>query len=180
MALFTVGHSTRDIDEFVALLQAHDIDRLVDVRRFPGSRRYPQFGSESLARTLAAHDIAYEHAEALGGRRPTSAASPNGAWRNASFRGYADYMMTREFHDALARVLDLAKDENVVVMCAEAVPWRCHRNLIADAAVARGVAVRHILSAERTDEHSLSGHARLRSDGQLVYPPSGDAQPDLF
>ncbi|MGH7443826.1 MAG: DUF488 family protein, partial [Longimicrobiales bacterium] len=93
MALFTVGHSTRDIVDFVALLQAHGIRRLVDVRRFPGSRRYPQYGSEALARTLATHGIAYEHAEALGGRRQTSATSPNGAWRNASFRGYADYMM---------------------------------------------------------------------------------------
>lgn len=180
MALFTVGHSTRDIDDFVALLRAHGIRRLVDVRRFPGSRRYPQFGSEALARTLAAHGIAYDHAEALGGRRKTSATSPNGAWRNASFRGYADYMMTTGFQDALGRLLEQANEEDVVVMCAEAVPWRCHRNLIADAAGARGVAVRHILSEERTDEHRLSAHACVRPDGTLVYPAPGEAQPDLF
>lgn len=180
MALFTIGHSTRDIDDFVALLQSHGIRRLMDVRRFPGSRRYPQFGSEALAHTLAMHGIAYEHVEALGGRRPTSATSPNGAWRNASFRGYADYMMTAEFQDALGRLLEQASDEDVVVMCAEAVPWRCHRNLIADAAVARGVAVRHILSEVRTDGHTLSAHARVRPDEGLVYPPSSEAQPDLL
>ncbi len=180
MGLFTVGHSTRPLPDFVALLQAHGIRRLVDVRRFPGSRRHPQFGREALAEALAAAGIGYAHMEALGGRRRVAPDSPNDAWRNASFRGYADHMASPAFRQALEEVLRAAAREDVVVMCAEAVPWRCHRNLIADAAVARGVAVRHILTPERADAHRLSAHARRLPDGGLVYPAHAATQPDLF
>lgn len=180
MGLYTVGHSSRTLEELVALLRAHGIRRLVDVRRFPGSRRHPQFGREALAQALTAAGITYEHAEALGGRRRAAPDSPNDAWRNASFRGYADHMGSSEFRRALDDLLRAAVHEDVAAMCAEAVPWRCHRNLIADAAVARGIAVAHILTAERADPHRLSAHARVQPDGSLVYPAGGAAQPDLF
>lgn len=170
MALFTIGHSTRGIDEFIALLEAHGIDELVDVRRFPGSRRHPQFGSAALEASLAAAGIGYRHIEVLGGRRDALPDSPHGAWRNASFRGYADHMDTPEFQAALDEVLASAESRNVVVMCAEAVPWRCHRNLIADAATARGVDVLHIHTADRAEPHTLSKHARPRPDGTVEYP----------
>lgn len=184
MALFTIGHSTRGLDEFIALLEAHGIDELVDVRRFPGSRRHPQFGSAALEASLAQAGMAYRHAEVLGGRRDVRADSPHGAWRNTSFRGYADHMDTAEFQAALEEVLTEAESRNVVVMCAEAVPWRCHRNLIADAATARGVTVLHIHTPERAEPHALSKHARARADGTVEYPPAGGsagtAQEDLF
>ncbi len=180
MSLFTVGHSTRAIDEFIELLRAHGIRHVTDVRRFPGSRRHPQFGSEALANALDSNGIGYDHAESLGGRRQTSEASPNRAWRNASFRGYADHMLTAEFQHALDALAARAAALDVAIMCAEAVPWRCHRNLIADAAVARGVSVQHIVSVGRADEHVLSPHARVQADGRLRYPAPGDAQPNLL
>lgn len=180
--LFTVGHSTRSADEFVALLQAHGVRTLVDVRRFPGSRRHPWFNREILARTLEEAGIAYRHEEDLGGRRGTpNAASPNAGWRNASFRAYADHTATPAFREALDRILDVPDpaDAPMAVMCAEAVPWRCHRQLIADAAVARGREVRHILSVDRADPHVLNPMGRVVDD-VVVYPPEGAAQGDLF
>ena len=185
MALYTVGHSTREADAFIALLSAHGIDVLVDVRRFPGSRRHPQFGSDPLRSALTGSGIGYRHAEALGGRRTARPDSPHGAWRNASFRGYADHMDTTEFQEALNEVLAEAEACNVALMCAEAVHWRCHRNLIADAATARGVGVFHIHSAERVERHTLSPHADVRPDGTVAYPAPaaaglGEAQEDLF
>ncbi len=178
--LYTIGHSTRSTEELVALLKAHGVRAVVDVRRFPGSRRHPRFNREALAQDLEAAGIAYRHEEGLGGRRGAPApASPNGGWRNASFRAYADHMDTAAFRAALERVLR-APDGPVAVMCAEAVPWRCHRQLIADAAVALGREVRHILSPDRAEPHRLHEAARVRPDGTVVYPPEPPSQGDLF
>ena len=180
--LYTVGHSTRSLDEFLSLLRAHGIRRLEDVRRFPGSRRYPHFGREALAAALAEAGIEYQHEEALGGRRESDAApdSPNRAWRSASFRAYADYMATAAFRGALDRLLAAARETPTAVMCAEAVPWRCHRQLIADAAVARGWRVLHVLDGKRADEHTLRAEARVLEDGTVTYPGEapGGARPD--
>ena len=167
--VYTIGHSTRDIDRFIALLEREQIQHVADVRSFPGSRRYPQFGREALAASLAARGIGYSHHPELGGRRHARPDSPNGAWRNESFRGYADYMLTPAFATALDVLLDRAARERTAIMCAEAVPWRCHRSLISDALVSRGVDVRHILDA-RTEPHRLTPFAIVR-DGVLYYPP---------
>ena len=167
--VFTIGHSTRELDAFIALLEREGVRHVADVRRFPGSRRHPQFGRDALALALEGRGIAYSHHPSLGGRRSPRPDSPNGAWRNAGFRGYADYMATPEFTDALERLLDVARAEPTAIMCAEAVPWRCHRSMIADALVARGVPVRHILDA-RTEPHRLTSFAVVR-DGGIVYPP---------
>ena len=167
--VYTIGHSTRDIDRFIALLEREHIHHVADVRSFPGSRRNPQFGREALAASLAARGIGYSHHPELGGRRHTRPDSPNGAWRNESFRGYADYMLTPAFATALDVLLDEAARQRTAIMCAEAVPWRCHRSLIADALVARGVEVLDILDA-RTEAHRLTPFAVVR-DGVLYYPP---------
>lgn len=171
--LFTIGHSTRPLDAFLALLQENSIRALIDVRRFPVSRRYPQYNGGSLASALEAAGVRYRHEVDLGGRRAVLPESPNAAWRNAGFRGYADHMDTPEFRAALERVLAGAREKTTVVMCAEAVPWRCHRNLIADAATARSFAVTHIVGPGQTQEHVLHDAARVRSDGTLVYPGEG-------
>jgi uncharacterized protein (DUF488 family) len=182
MTIFTVGHSTRTEEEFIDILRAHGIRRLVDVRRYPGSRRHPHFSRESLARTLPARGIAYEHAPALGGRRTPAADSVNTAWRSASFRAYADYMATPEFQAALAGVTAGADELTTAIMCAEAVPWRCHRQLIADTLIARGHDVQNILSATRAEPHRLNEHARTGADGAVTYPAptADDAQSSLF
>lgn len=174
--LFTVGHSTRPLGEFLALLGAHRITRVVDVRRFPGSRRHPQFGRDALAGALSDAGIEYVHEEELGGRRESAGAdSPNRAWRNPSFRAYADHMASPAFEAALARALHDALDRPTAVMCAEAVPWRCHRQLIADAALARGWRVLHILGPDRADPHALHPEARVLEGGRVVYPgPEGE------
>jgi hypothetical protein len=172
--LFTVGHSTREADELVTLLQRHGVDRLVDVRRYPGSRRHPHFNRESLAQRLTAAGIGYRHAPELGGRRDPAPASHNQGWRNASFRAYADYMATPPFLAALDRLLHDAQHHSVAIMCAEAVPWRCHRNLISDAIVARGGVVRHILGHDADPTtHDLNPMAHLGPDGTLTYPGAG-------
>ena len=178
--IYTIGHSTRSFDDLVALLRREGIDHLADVRAHPGSRRYPHFGRDSLAVSLPHVGISYSHHPELGGRRRGLPDSPNGAWRNASFRAYADYMGTDEFHTALDSLIALASESRLAIMCAEAVPWRCHRWLISDALAARGVDVRHILDA-RSEPHSLTRFAVLR-DGKVVYPPESDlpSQPDLF
>src|SRR5690606_27645031 len=172
--VYSVGHSTRSIDELAALLAEHGITVLVDVRRFPGSRRHPQFGRDALAQALNEHGIRYVHAPDLGGRREARPDSPNTAWRNPGFRGYADYMQTPAFAAALAALEDLAARETVAILCAEAVPWRCRRRLIADALVAHGVPVPHIIGPGRSEPHALDEHARVRGDGTLVYPAPGD------
>ncbi|MGH7483563.1 MAG: DUF488 family protein [Longimicrobiales bacterium] len=171
--VYTVGHSTREQAELVALLHAHGIRALVDVRRFPGSRRYPQFARDALSRWLPEAGIEYHHEADLGGRRKPDPASPNTAWRNAGFRAYADHMSTGTFRDALGRLVERAAVVPTAVMCAEAVPWRCHRRLIADALVAEGHEVRHILSLERADAHALNEFAR-RVAGRLVYPGTAE------
>lgn len=180
VTLYTIGHSTRTFPEFAELLQAHGIRRLVDVRRYPGSRRYPHFSRESLAASLPPLGIEYVHEPELGGRRTPRPDSRNGAWRSASFRAYADHMDEPSWQAALARVLTAAAREATAVMCAEAVPWRCHRQLIADAVVARGGEVRHVLSVGRADRHALNPHARVDPAGGLSYPAGPPGQGELL
>ena len=167
--IYTIGHSTRTLDELVALLQEHGVTRLADIRRHPGSRRHPHFSRESLERSLP---FEYIHFEDLGGRRKPAKDSRNTAWENEQFRGYADYMCTDEFRAAVARLLD--SDCATSVMCAEAVPWRCHRNLLADDLVRRGVEVIHIVGAGSAHRHELSKMARIAGD-RVLYPPEQSA-----
>lgn len=166
--VWTIGHSTRPFDEFLALLVEHHIGTIADVRRYPGSRRYPQYGPAALPAALAEHRLDYRWMPALGGRRKTHADSPNRVWRNASFRGYADYMQTAAFGQALDDLLTLAGTARVAVMCAEAVWWRCHRSMIADALKARGIVVLHIMAANSVTEHPWTAPARI-VDGKLTY-----------
>jgi uncharacterized protein (DUF488 family) len=180
MIIYTVGHSTLSLNDFLALLRAHGIERLVDVRRFPGSRRHPHFGAGPLARALAEARIKYQHEPELGGRRTPAAASPNSAWRSAGFRGYADYMATPAFAAALERLLVQAAADRTTIMCAEAVPWRCHRQLIADALVARGYEVGHITSAARVEPHRLNPHAVVSAAGAVTYPGGASDQQSLL
>jgi uncharacterized protein (DUF488 family) len=183
--VYTIGHSTRTLDQFVALLREHGVELLVDVRRFPGSRRHPHFGAAPLSAALAAAGIDYLHAEALGGRRssddaPGAKPSLSGAWRHPAFRAYAGYMQTPAFRAALERLMGLARERTAAVMCAEAVPWRCHRRLITDALLARGVPVADITGPGPASPAVLSPHAVVRPDGGVVYPAPRDAQEDLF
>ena len=172
--VLAIGHSTRPIEELVELLRSCGVATLADVRTIPRSRRNPQFSSDALARTLPAAGIRYVHLARLGGLRHARPDSPNGAWRNASFRGYADYMMSGEFEEGLVELRTLARDGPVAVMCAEAVPWRCHRSLLADALLARGVIVEHIVGKGRTRPHRLTPFAELR--GRRVTYPAPDAR----
>jgi uncharacterized protein (DUF488 family) len=167
--VWTIGHSTRSADELIALLRAHAIERLVDVRTIPRSRRHPHFNRESLPGFLEAAGIAYTHMRGLGGLRHPRPDSVNMAWHNAGFRGYADYMQTSEFAQNLEALIELAGQERIAVMCAEAVPWRCHRSLLADALVARGVAVRHILTEKGAEPHALTDFAHLEGT-RVTYP----------
>ena len=168
--LWTVGHSTRTIDEFLECLATQRIALLVDVRRFPASRRLPQFGSETLEVTLAARGIGYHWLEALGGRRRASPAGCESAWRNSSFAAYAAYIASEEFAGGLFDLLLLAEGQRTAIMCAEVLWWRCHRRLIADVLVAVGLPVTHIYSAVKSEPHRLMPPARLL-DGQLTYAP---------
>jgi uncharacterized protein (DUF488 family) len=169
MKIWTIGHSTRTIDEFISLLQANQIRLLVDVRSLPGSKRYPQFNKEALVDSLGKTGIRYEHFPELGGRRKAKPESKNTAWRNASFRGYADYMETEEFRKGVERLLDLAGGAGpTAIMCAEAVWWRCHRSLISDYLKARRIEVMHILDASKTQPHPYTSAARV-VNGKLSY-----------
>lgn len=168
MVVHTVGHSTLPLDAFLALLAAHRIDAVVDVRRFPASRRHPHFAREPLQATLAARDIAYTWLPTLGGRREGRLDSPHAGWRSASFRAYADHMDSAEFRAGLATLLGIADERRAAVLCAEAVPWRCHRQLIADALVARGVEVLHVTGPGRAAPHVLTLFARVDGD-RVVY-----------
>ncbi len=170
--IFTIGHSTRPFAEFVACLQRHGVTQLVDVRTHPGSRRNPQYGAEALAEGLAAVGISYSQNRALGGRRKPRPDSPNLAWRNLSFRGYADHMGTPEFAAGLADLLARAEAAPTAIMCAEAVPWRCHRSLIGDALVARGIAVLDIFAVDEARPHKLAAHAVVER-GAVKYPAQG-------
>lgn len=168
--ILTVGHSTRPIKEFIHLLKAHGVERLVDVRTVPRSRHNPQFNRSDLSRSLHSARLHYRYMRGLGGFRHVRPDSINTGWHNASFRGFADYMQTPEFRENLDKLIELAKVEQVAIMCAEAVPWRCHRSLIADALLARGIEAREITSATKTQLHKLTPWARI--DGiQVTYPP---------
>jgi len=167
--VFTIGHSIRPIDEFISLLTAHGVQRLVDVRTIPQSRHNPQFGRDQLSASLEHAGIRYTHLPGLGGLRRPRKDSINTGWRNASFRGYADYMQTREFEDSLDRCLQLATEEHVALMCAESVPWRCHRSLIGDALLARGIDVREITSTTEARPHALTPWARVEGT-KVTYP----------
>jgi uncharacterized protein (DUF488 family) len=175
-SVLTIGHSTRPLADFLALLEEFEVTTLVDVRRFPGSRRHPHFGGPALARSLAGAGIGYVHEPDLGGRRDPSPDSVNTAWRVAAFRGYADHLASPEFRAALERVLASSEAGRPVVMCAEAVPWRCHRQLIADTLVARGLTVRHILGPGQERAHELNPSARPGPDGVLIYPATAQGR----
>jgi len=171
--VWTIGHSTRSLETLLGLLRAHGIERVADVRRFPRSRRHPHVNAETLARDLPAAGLAYRHLPGLGGFRRPRAESRNTGWRNPSFRGYADYMETDEFAGHLATLLDEARAGRTAIMCAEAVPWRCHRSLISDALLARGVEVRHILGARAAEPHALTAGARVEGT-RVIYPGEAD------
>ena len=169
MTILTVGHSTRPIEEFLNLLRAHGVQLLADIRTVPRSRRNPQFNTDALPSSLKAAGVDYTHLPGLGGLRKPRPDSPNGGWKNDSFRGYADYMQTPEFDESLANLLRLAQERSVAIMCAESVPWRCHRSLVADALTAHGVQVEHIMSATKRQPHQVTSFARL--DGERVTYP---------
>lgn len=176
ITVWTVGHSTRSWDAFLALLQAHAIEAIADVRRFPGSRRYPWFASDAMAQRLPAAGIDYLWLPQLGGRRKTRPGSPNGAWRNAAFQGYADHMASEEFAQGWTRLHDLSVRRRTAVMCAEALWWQCHRRLISDLLQHRGIEVVHLMDAGHVQPHPPNPDARPAGDG-LIYPP---AQAGLF
>jgi len=170
LTVFTIGHSTRPIGEFLDLLRAQGIRQLLDIRTIPKSRRNPQFNTDALAASLAAAGVRYMHMKDLGGLRHPARDSINLGWRNESFRGYADYMQTPEFVAALDRALHLAEETSpAVFMCAEAVPWRCHRSLVADSLIVRGIRVLEIVSAAQPKEHTLTPFARVRGL-RITYP----------
>jgi uncharacterized protein (DUF488 family) len=175
--VFTIGHSTRPIEDLLALLKENGIRTLVDVRRYPGSRRHPQFSRDALAASLTAAGIEYVHEPDLGGRRAARPDSPHTAWRVEAIRGYADHMESPEFQAALERLMERARETPTVILCAEAVPWRCHRRLISDALVARGVPVLHILGPRRADPHELDPNAQVLPGGRLLY---AEGQRSLF
>ena len=168
-AVLTIGHSTRALEEFIRLLQSHAVTRVVDVRTVPRSRHNPQFNRDTLPASLKAAGIGYVHMAELGGLRHTTRDSPNTGWRNASFRGYADYMQTPEFEKALDELIQLASQDRIAVMCAEAVPWRCHRSLIADALLVRGIQTEDITSETRHQVHALTPFAKVRGT-TITYP----------
>jgi len=168
-SIFTVGHSTRSIDEFVELLEAHGVKGIVDVRSIPRSLHNPQFNSDLLKHFLEQRHIGYEHIKELGGRRRSRKDSPNSGWRNASFRGFADYMATAEFSEGLDSLISIAKERPTAIMCAEAVPWRCHRSLIGDALTKKGWMVRDIMSRNVASRHFLTPFLKMRK-GLLIYP----------
>lgn len=166
--IFTIGHASLSLSAFVDLLDRYGIALLIDIRRYPGSRYAPQFNPDALGKALEADGIRYQLLPELGGRRRALTDSPNIAWRNPSFRGYADYMETAEFRDGLQRLMELSRDERVAIMCAEAVWWRCHRALVSDALLAQGRQVWHIMSDGTLKLHQLTAPARF-VDGLLTY-----------
>jgi uncharacterized protein (DUF488 family) len=173
--VLTVGHSTRSLEEFIDLLKAHSVASLIDVRSVPRSRHNPQFNRDTFPAALETEGIHYTHIAGLGGFRRAGSESPNLGWRNASFRGYADYMQTAEFAQNLAILLKLARRKRVALMCAEAVPWRCHRSLIADALVVRGIPVEEIINETRCQVHALTPFARVEGT-VITYPPAAAAE----
>jgi len=167
--IWTIGHSTRSLEEFVALLGEHRVQFLADVRHFPTSQRVPWTAKASLAKALSDRGVAYKHFDDLGGFRKALPDSVNTAWRNVGFRGYADYMASAEFSVALNRLIAVAQEKRTAIMCAEAVPWKCHRSLLADALVVHGLRVIHVLSSRKTQDHRLTPFARVHG-GRITYP----------
>ncbi len=167
--IFTIGHSTHPIDEFIELLKAHGIQTVADVRTIPRSRHNPQFNEDDLKEFLKRAHIRYKHIKKLGGLRRTTKDSINLGWRNVSFRGFADYMTTPEFSEGLESLIKLARVKETAIMCAEAVPWRCHRSLIADALTKKGWLVRDIMSRTSATKHRLTPFLKVRK-GKLIYP----------
>ncbi len=175
MTIFTIGHSTHSIEDFIDTLRAYDIQLLVDVRTIPKSRHNPQFNSDVLEKSLEASGIGYVHLAGLGGLRRAKKDSMNQAWKNTSFRGFADYMQTEEFEEGIVKLVGLGKDRKTVIMCAEAVPWRCHRSLIGDALVARGIEVADIMSRHSVKNHALTPWAEVQGT-KVVYPEKEEQQ----
>lgn len=169
LRIFTIGHSNHPIKVFVEILKAYKLKLVIDVRTIPKSRHNPQFGGVCLAKTLAKQGIEYVHMEGLGGLRHTTAASPNKAWRNTSFRGYADYMQTVDFKKSVRRLIARSKRKRLVIMCAEAVPWRCHRSLVGDALLVRGYQAEDIFTAKSHRPHRLTPFAKVRGE-KVTYP----------
>ena len=172
-AVFTLGHSTLPIERFMSVLQIYGIEQLVDIRTIPRSRHNPQFNDTALAKSLTAQHLEYLHFRALGGLRRARKDSPNTGWRNEAFRGYADYMQTGEFRDALEALIQMSGQKRVAIMCAEAVPWRCHRSLVADALIVRGVPVVEILSESSYRMHTLTPFAHVEGV-RITYPSDQD------
>lgn len=177
MTIFTIGHSTRSAEDFIALLRRAGVKRVYDIRTYPGSRRYPHFNAEPLAELLRSRGMEYEHHLELGGRRRPSPEAPPSAWRNEGFRGYAEYMRTNEFRSGIDVLIETSKHTPTAIMCSEAVPWRCHRTMVSDALVARGVQVEHILDA-KTSRHTTTPFAVIEN-GEVSYPPGGLDQNEL-
>ena len=175
--VLTVGHSTRGLEEFIDLLKAHSVASLMDVRTVPRSRHNPQFNRDTLPVALEAAGMRYAHVAGLGGFRHTHPGSPNTGWRNVSFRGFADYMQTVEFAENLAGLIEQATRERVVLMCAEAVPWRCHRSLIADAMVVHGICAEEIINTARRQAHALTSFAKVEGTA-ITYPPYESPDPE--
>ena len=166
--LWTIGHSTHTLEVFIEMLQSFNIELLVDIRRFPGSRKFPQFNKDSLEKSIPENKIEYTHLETLGGRRKVRPDTENTTWRNASFRGYADYMETPQFKEGLETLKKLALQKRTAMMCSEAVWWRCHRSMVSDALKAQGWKVMHIMGADKAQEHPFTQPAKI-VDGQLSY-----------
>jgi uncharacterized protein (DUF488 family) len=167
--IYTIGYSTHAVDEFVGMLQAFHIEIVVDVRTIPKSRHNPQFNKDELKKSLRKHNIDYVHLNALGGLRHTTKASINTAWKNASFRGFADYMQTSEFAEGMEQLVGLGREKKVAIMCSEAVPWRCHRSLIGDALLVRNYHVEDIMSSKTTKPHTLTPWAKVKGM-KITYP----------
>lgn len=175
LTVLTIGHSTHPIDEFVEILKAHGVDTVADIRTVPRSRHNPQFDRAVLPGLLADAGLDYVYIQELGGLRKGAKDSPNGGWRNASFRGYADHMQTPEFLAGLQKLIDLAGERRVAIMCAEAVPWRCHRSLVGDALLVRGIAVEDIMTATSRKPEKLTSFAKVHGT-KITYPPYDDPE----
>ncbi len=173
-SVFTIGHSTRTIEEFVAILKSFGVEKVVDIRTVPRSRHNPQFNMDTLAGELRRRGVGYIHLKDLGGLRHPAKDSVNTGWRNSSFRGFADYMQTEEFQEGLKKVIKKAETKRTALMCAEAVPWRCHRSLLADALTARGIEVIHIISSSSHHVHTLTPFAKVQGN-RIIYPAEDDA-----
>lgn len=175
--VYTIGHSTHPIEKFIDMLRARDIATLIDIRTIPRSRHNPQYAQEAIAKALQSSGIAYRYMKELGGLRRARKDSPNTGWRNASFRGYADYMQTDAFRQAVDELVSLSEKSRVAIMCAEAVPWRCHRSLVGDALTVRGIPVLDIMSEHKSVPHQLTKFAQVRGE-EILYPKEGTG--DLF